>query len=104
MPQTDEAAAAFAANGERFDQDVVERFARFEPAAELGGLIPQLRIGHRLILRLQRADRLDLGLQAFEEPRIGGAEQAGDGPLKSAQDGVADPGEDFPDAFKNFHE
>ena len=54
---------AFAADGEGLDQDVVERFARFEPAAELGGLLAQLVVGHRLVLRLQRVDRLDLGLQ-----------------------------------------
>ena len=104
MPQADEAAARLAANGEGFDQDVVERFARGQPAAELGGLGAQLVIGHRLVLRLQRADRLDLGLQPLQEPRVGGAEQAGDGPLEPAENGVADSGEDFPDAFENFHD
>ncbi len=78
MPQADEAAAALAADGEGFDQDVVERFARFQPPAKLGGLVSQLLVGHRLVLRLQRGDRLDLRLQALEEPRVGGAEQAGD--------------------------
>ncbi len=63
MPQADEPPAALAANGERFDQDVVERFAGFEPAAELGRLRAQLVVGHRLVLRLQSVDRVDLGLQ-----------------------------------------
>ena len=60
MPHADEAAAALAADGEGLDQDVVERFARLQPSAELDGLLPQLLIGHRLILRFQRVDRVDL--------------------------------------------
>ena len=75
MPQAEEPAAALAADGKGFDQDVVERFARCQPPTELDGLIPQLLVGHRLILRLQRVDRLDLGLQPLEEPRVGRAEQ-----------------------------
>ena len=75
VPHAEEAAAALAADGEGFDQDVVERFARVQPAAELDGLAPQLGVGHRLVLRLQRVDRLDLRLQPLEEPGVGRAEQ-----------------------------
>ena len=102
VPQADEPPARLAANGEGLDQDVVERFAGFQPAAELGGLAAQLVVGHRLVLRLQRVDRLDLGLQPLQEPRVGGAEQAGDGPLESAEDGVADRRRGFPRCVREF--
>ena len=58
----EEAAARLAAGGERLDQQVVERLARGQPLAELGGLAAQLLVGHRLELRLQGVDRVDLGL------------------------------------------
>ncbi len=53
VPHAEEAAAAFAADGKGLDQHVVERFARLEPLAELGGLLAQLLVGHRLVLRLR---------------------------------------------------
>ena len=53
VPHAEEAAARLAADGEGLDQDVVERFAGGQPAAELGRLAAQLVVGHRLVLRLQ---------------------------------------------------
>ncbi len=64
VPHAEEAAAGLAADGKGLDQQVVERLAGGQPLAELGRLSLQLRVGHRLVLRLQRVDRLDLRLQA----------------------------------------
>ena len=54
-------------DGEGLDQNVVERFARLEPRAELGGLLFQLRVAHRLIARLEFVDRCDLGAELANE-------------------------------------
>ena len=62
MPHAQDAAAGLAADGERLDQQVVERLAGGQPLAELGRLLAQLGVGHRLVLRLQGVDRVDLGL------------------------------------------
>src|SRR4051812_13079178 len=104
MPQADEAAAALAAYREGFDEDVVECLACFQAAAELGGLIPQFFVGHRLILRLECIDRVDSRLQSLEESRVSRAEHASHALFEPAEDGVADARDDFPNAFENFHD
>ncbi len=104
MAQADEAATAFATDCERFDEDVVNRLAGLQPSAEFGGLIPQLLIGHRLVLRFERGDRFDPGLQSLQESRIGRTEQAGNAAFEPAEQRVADAGDDFPNAFENFHD
>src|SRR5262249_20249708 len=104
VTQAKETATTFAANGEGLYEDVVECFAGLESSTELGCLIPQLLIGHRLVLRLKRSDCFDFRLQPLQEAGVRRAKEAGDAPLESAEDGIADPGKDFPDAFKNFHD
>ena len=96
---------AFAADGEGLDQDVVERFARVEPAAELGGLGRELVVGHRLVLRLQGVDRLDLRLQALRMNRALAEPNSAVMP-RSNRPRMALPiaGEDFPNSFQNFHD
>ena len=60
--QAEHAARGFAGNGEGRDQQVVERLAVGQLLAELDGLGSQRFVGERLGLRLQRVDRIDLGL------------------------------------------
>jgi hypothetical protein len=64
----------------------------------------QFLVGHRLVLRFERADCFDLRLQMPQESRIGRTEHAGNRPLKAAQNSIAEPGDDFPNTFQNFHE
>ena len=64
----------------------------------------QLGVGHRLVLRLQGVDRLDLGLQPLEEPGVGRAEQAVIARSNRPRMALPIPDEDFPNAFENFHE
>ena len=62
MPHAQKPPAGLAADGKRLDQQIVERFAGGQPAAELDRLLPQLLVGHRLVLRFQGADGVDFGL------------------------------------------
>ena len=104
MPQAQETTSTLATNRERFDENILQRFASFQPAAKVDSLVAQLFVGHRLILRLKRTNRVDLGLQSLEESRVGGAKHTGHTFFKAAENGVADTGDDFPDTFKNFHD
>ena len=78
MPHAQESPARLAADGKCLDQQVVERFAGGQTAAEFDRLLPQLLVGHRLILRLQGVDGLDLGLELADIPGIRRAEQRRD--------------------------
>ena len=100
MPHAEEPPAAFAADGERLDQDVVERFAGLQALAELDGLLAQLLIGHRLVLRLQRVDRLDLRLQAAEEAGVGRAEHGRHAPLEPVHQAAEEVADAIPGSFK----
>ena len=62
MPHAQKAAARLAAGGKSLDQQVVERFAGGQPAAEFDGLLLQLVVAHRLELGLQGVDGVDLCL------------------------------------------
>ena len=84
VAQAEHAAAGLAADGERLDQQVVERFACGQPLAELDRLLPQLGVGHRLVFRLQGVDGVDRRLQLLEISGVRGAEQAGDAPFDRA--------------------
>ena len=83
VPHAQEAPPALAADGKGFDQNVVERFAGLQSLAELDGLLAQLRVGHRLVLRLQGVDRLDPGLQLADVAGVGGAEDGRDAALEA---------------------
>ena len=68
--------AGLAHDGERLDQQVVERLAVVEPLAELAGLGPEGVVGQRLHLGLELAD---VGHQRLERPHLlalAGAEEA----------------------------
>ncbi len=62
MTHAQKTASRLAAGGKRLDQQVVQRFAVSEPAAEFDGLLLQLVVAHRLELGFQGVDRLDLCL------------------------------------------
>ena len=90
-----DAAAGLAADGKGLDQQVVEGLARGQPLAELGRLLPQLGVGHGLVLRLQGVDGVDGGLELFEIPGVAGAEQAGDAPFDRPGDATEDQAQNF---------
>ena len=81
MAHPQEPAAGFAANGEGFDQYVVQRIPLIEPLPEQGGLLLQIGIAHRLEFRLQGVDGVDLRLQLFDIPGVRRAEQRGNSTL-----------------------
>ncbi len=60
VPHAQEAASRFAAGGKGLDQQVVERFALGQPAAEFDGFLLQLVVRQRLELRFQGVDGVDL--------------------------------------------
>ena len=104
VPHAEEPAAALAADGEGFDQEVVERLARVEPAAELGGLGSAAR---------RRSSPGTSASSALIASTFGCKPLAGTGRWPSrtapviarfepAEDGVADAGEDFPNAFQEL--
>ena len=62
----DRAARGLADGGEGLGQQVVERLARQEAAAELGRLVAQLLVGQRLVLGLERVDLDDERPQALD--------------------------------------
>ena len=64
----------FAHHGEGFRQQLVERFAVFEPRLEFGGLAGQLGIGQFLHRRFQRIDRFHLLQVLFDQPVVAAAE------------------------------
>src|SRR3954454_14513035 len=74
MPHAEESSPALAADAKRFHQDVLERFAGFEPFAKLDGLLAKLGIGHRLIPLFERIDRFDARLQLADVAGVRGAE------------------------------
>ena len=67
VAQAEHAAAGLAADGERLDQQVVQRFAGGQPLAELDRLLPQFGVGHRLVFRLQGVDRVDQRLELLHD-------------------------------------
>ena len=77
MAHAERSPTRLATDGKSLDQQVVERLARSQPLAELEGLLPQLRVGHRLIRRLQGIDGRDRRLQLLQVSSIRRAEQAG---------------------------
>ena len=103
MAQPEHAATRLAADGERLDQQVVERLALGQTPAELVGLLAQLRRTHLLVLRLQRVDGVDPRLELLQIPGVGRAEQRGHPPL----DPAAQPGEgvrnNLPGTFQGVH-
>ena len=62
------AAGRFAHDGIRFRQQVVQRFAVFEPLTEFDGLAAQLLVGQRLVRFFKRIDLIDNFVQAFDLP------------------------------------
>ena len=86
MPESQNAAAGLAADGERLFQDVVERLAVEKAFAEEDRLLFQLVVGHRLILAFEPVDRLDPRFKLFEEPFVRRAEQGGDPPFNFLRD------------------
>ena len=84
VPHAQEAAAGLAADGKGLDQQVVERLARGQPLAELGRLLRQLGVGHRLVLRLQGGDGVDLRLELPDKAGVRRTEQRGDAPFDAA--------------------
>ena len=104
MAQADEAAAGFAANRKRFDQQIVQRFAGPQPLSEFVGLLLQFRVGHRLVLGLQAVDGHHRRLQTTDVAGIGGPEQRGDTALKCFQQAAEKQPDDFPNSFQDFHD
>jgi hypothetical protein len=74
MAHPQEAASAFSADGECFDQDVIERFAGLKPLAKLERLPPKLLIGQGRHLRLKRVDPVDFALKPANLTSVGRAE------------------------------
>ncbi len=66
VPHVERAAAGLADHGEGFRQQIIERLACGQPAAELDGLAPQLLVGELADLRLFRVDFGDQGLDALQ--------------------------------------
>ena len=93
-----------AADGEGFDQQIVDGFARSQPFAKLLGLFPQLGVGHLLAFGLPRRDGVHLRLQLAEQPGVGGAEQRGDPAFDPPGEPAKDVTNDFQRAFQNFHD
>ena len=91
VPHAQEAAAGLAADGEGLDQQVVERLPAGQALAELGRLLLQLGVGHRLVLRLQGPDGVDRRLHLLDVPGVRRTEQA----RQRALDGTADAAEDI---------
>ena len=103
VPHSQEPSPAFAADGERLDEDVVECLAGGEAAAELAGLTAEFRVGHRLVGGLKRVDRLNLGLEPPEVAGVGRAEESREEALQAAADTSGAVGDCIPEAFEGFH-
>jgi hypothetical protein len=74
MPHVQKPAASLAAYRERFDQQVVQRFASSQTLTKSRRLLTQLDVAHRLILRFQLVDRLDPRMQSLDITGIRRAE------------------------------
>ena len=104
MAQADEAAAAFAANRKRFDQQIVQCLAGPQPLAESVGLLSQLGVGHRLVLGLQAVDGNHHRLQTTDVAGVGRPEQRRNTALKHFQQAAEKQPDDFPNSFQDFHD
>jgi hypothetical protein len=69
-----EAAAPFAANSERLDEQVVERLSLLQARAKASGLFAELLVGEVFVFVFELIDRIDARLQALDIARVGGAE------------------------------
>ena len=78
VPHVQHAFAGFADDGERLDEQVVERFALGNAVAEFRGLSAELLVGERLHRRLQRADLGDERAQPFQFTFVLGADDFGE--------------------------
>ena len=75
VPHADGAHARLAHDRKRFDQQIVERFAVFQPFSEFNRFMPQLFVRELLHFGLQRVDLRHLRLQLFQFAFARGAEQ-----------------------------
>ncbi len=93
VAQAQNATPGFAADGERFFEQIVERFAGGEALAEEERLFAQLFVAHRLIFRLESVDRLDARLNFLQRSRVRRTEQRRDSifhPTRDAAEKIAD--------------
>ena len=93
VAQAQDAAPGFAADGERFFEQVVERLSGREAFAEEKRLLAQLLVAHRLIFRLEPVDRFDARLNFLQRPRVRRTEQRRDfifHPTRDAAEKIAD--------------
>ncbi len=80
MALAEDALRRFAHRCEGVDQDIVERLPGGDACLQRAGAGAQLVVRHRGERRLRRVDGVDQGLQAFDEPIVGRAEESpGDG-------------------------
>ena len=100
VPHSEDAAARLAADGEGVDQDVVEGLPGGQTRAKPVRLLGQFGIRERLILRLQRIDRVDLRLHPLQKPRVGRSEDARHPALEPLRDAATSIGEGFPNPFQ----
>ena len=103
VPHAEEPAARLAAGGEGFDQEVVERLARVQPPAELGGL--RLRARRRSSPGTSASSALiasTLGCSFLMNRALAEPNSDGDRPLEPAEDAVADRRRRFPKCVPEF--
>jgi len=103
MTKADEPPAALAADRKRFDQQIVQRFARSQALAKPDGLLSQLRVRHRLVLGLQVIDGVHNGLQSADVTSVGRAEQRRHAAFDSFEKAAEYQADDFPNTFQGFH-
>ena len=103
VPHSQEPSPAFPADGERLDENVVERLAGSETPAELGGLAAEFGVAHRLVGGFDRVDCLDLGIEPPEVAGVRRAEESREQTFQAAADSGGTVGDCIPEAFEGFH-
>ena len=93
---------SLAAHGKGLDQNVIQRFALSQSATEFDRLLAQLGVGHLLIGRLERIDRLDLRLQPTDIARVRRAEQRSDDALDRSANATEEDADQFPTDVRGF--
>ncbi len=78
VPHIEGALAGLAADGKRFDQEVVERFAVGQPLLEFDGLRGEIGVRELLHLRLEVADGRDSGTDRLDLTLVFRSEDLGE--------------------------